>query len=257
VDGQHLLVVLRGGDDGIPVAAGIVDGGQAEGLEVLGEAERMRALGGGALDLLDGELGIPQWDDRERDVPPGSRGAPLVDHPVVVGPDAQEREFLVLGLQEQLPAEAGDRREVQRRQDPGLVHVGEPRPRVVAPRAHLAVREALHRDVLGPAAGHGAQPAGHRPAVLVDPELLAIRLGDDPGRDVVVLPGKPVEPDPRRLDHVVIDRDDPVEVERLTRVVGHRNRLRSHYEPDDEGRLRGMPRKCSAMMLRCTSVVPP
>jgi hypothetical protein len=36
-----------------------------------------------------------------------------------------------------------------------------------------------------------------------------------------------------------------------------RDRLRRHYVADDEGRLRGNPRKCSAMMLRWTSVVPP
>ncbi|MEY2570927.1 MAG: hypothetical protein QOE63_1277, partial [Acidimicrobiaceae bacterium] len=64
------------------------------------------------------ELRVPQGDERERDeLPVAVTGAPLVDDPVVVGLDAQERELLVGPLEEGLAAEARE-------------HVGEAHRRV-------------------------------------------------------------------------------------------------------------------------------
>ena len=57
---------------------------------------------------------------------PLGRAAPLLDHPVVVGLDAQQGELLVLGLGEGLAAEARERREAERRLEVVDVHVLEP-----------------------------------------------------------------------------------------------------------------------------------
>ena len=54
---------------------------------------------------------------------------PLLDHPVVVGPHARERELLVGAFGEELAAEAGERGKAQRRFDVVEVHVGEARRR--------------------------------------------------------------------------------------------------------------------------------
>ena len=78
---------------------------------------------------------VPQWDQRQRDVPAGSPTTPFVDHPVVVGLHAQQGQLSVLGFVEHLTAEAGEGREAQRGQHAGPVHVLQAGHRVVAARA--------------------------------------------------------------------------------------------------------------------------
>ena len=83
---------------------------QAERVRVLGEGHGEASPVGVAPHLGGGQLGAP-----EGTIPRGIRRplprarAPLVDHPVVVGLHAQEREVLVLALEERLAAEAGER----------------------------------------------------------------------------------------------------------------------------------------------------
>ena len=151
------LALVRRGHHRIPVPVLVVDRGQTEGRGVLRERERGRALRRAALDLRDRELRVPHRDEHQRDVPAGSRAAPLVDHPVVVGLQADEAELPVARLHEQLAAEPGEGREAQRREDPGLVHVLEARLRVVAARAHLAVGERLGAELLLRLARHRAE----------------------------------------------------------------------------------------------------
>ena len=128
-DGVGLLAGL---EERVPVAG--VDRRQPQRVGVLGEGHGVAAPGGARPDLGGGQLGVPQRDHRERDEPAlAVAGAPLVDHPVVVGLDAGQREVGVAALSldpllvERLAAEAGERvGEADRRLDVVGVHVGQP-----------------------------------------------------------------------------------------------------------------------------------
>ena len=104
------LGLLAGREERVPVVVLVVDRRQAERVRVLGERHRVAALVGAAPHLGGRQLGVPQRDHRERDEAAlAVTGAPLVDHPVVVGLDAEQRQLLVVALQERLAAEAGQR----------------------------------------------------------------------------------------------------------------------------------------------------
>ena len=79
---------------------------------------------------------------------PGMGAAPLVDVPVVVGPDHRQRDVLVLGAGEQLAAELRERREAQRAEHAVGVHVLDPLVDVVAARAQLGERGRLDAVLL-------------------------------------------------------------------------------------------------------------
>ena len=218
VHAHHRLGVLGRRHHGVPVAVGIVDRGEPEGLGVLRERDRRRALRRAPLDLASARDRVPQREDDQRDEAAGCRAAPLVDHPVVVGLHAEERELLVLGLPEDLTAEPGERREAERPEDPGAVHVHDTCDRVVRRRPHLRVGHGKRRELFLALPGRYRQPRRGHPLVLVHPRV----VGEHPRADVAVLRGEPVDPDVRRLDHVVVDRDQPVEL----RCVGvHRASL--------------------------------
>ena len=69
---------------------------------------------------------VPQRDEGERDQAAARLGAaPLLHHPVVVRPHAEQPQLAVLGLGEGLAAEAGEGREAERGLDVVDVHVGE------------------------------------------------------------------------------------------------------------------------------------
>ena len=73
-----------------PTTAGVVHRRQPQLVGVLAEAHGVAALVGAAADLLRGQLGVPQRDQRERDQPAAAlTAAPVVDHPVVVGLHAE------------------------------------------------------------------------------------------------------------------------------------------------------------------------
>ena len=61
-----------------------------------------------AADLGGGQLRAPQRHDDQRDEAAARVAAPLVDHPVVVGPHAGEGQFVIAGLGEGLAAEPGE-----------------------------------------------------------------------------------------------------------------------------------------------------
>ena len=130
-----------------------VDRRQAEVRRDLAERDRTHAAFGVAADLRGGELAVPQRDDDQGDQATARVAAPLLDHPVVVRATHASAEVVVLALQERLPAEAGERREAQRRLDPVVVHVGEARLGFVA--ARVASRRSSWRAA-------SSRPAGSR-----------------------------------------------------------------------------------------------
>ncbi|CAB4836652.1 unannotated protein [freshwater metagenome] len=210
VHAQHHARLLGGPHERIPVATKIVDGGQPERLGVLGERDRGDTFGGAAFYLARNRGRVPQRHDDERDEAAGRGGAPLVDHPVVVGLHAEERELLVLGLVEDLPAEARERREAQRREDVAGVHVLDAGLDVVAPGQHVGIGDRVRgKKRFAGLAGAGGQTTRRHEPILVRPELTVIE-GDQTRSDVAVASGHAVLPHGGRLEHVIIDRDHPI-----------------------------------------------
>ncbi len=218
------------GDERIPVAVGVVDRRQAEVPGQLGEADGPHAPRRVATDLVGRERGIPERDEAQRQESSARAGAPLLDHPVVVRPHAQEREVLVARLEERLPAEPREGREAQRGLDPVEVHVVEPRTGLVATRPHLVVdhRDDLH--VFGCEAGARAETGVGPLEILVEPEVgegsvvaarahpghvvaaaerhLRDRRAHDARADLAVLRGQAAREHVGRFDDVVVGRDD-------------------------------------------------
>ena len=232
-------------EERVPVAG--VDARQPELGRDLGEADRVHALGGDALDLGRGEGGIPHRDDAERDVHAARGLAPLLDHPVVVRADAGQAEVEVLALHERLPAEARERRERQRAVHPVRGEVLDARVAVVAARAHLVVRHGGHLELRPVESAFDAvrrrvQRDGDEALVDVDEPVLVdpAVAGQAVGVDGVLVPRaglvhewcpafafdagalgtvflrQPGLPDMRRLDHVVVHADDLGQVHTLT-----------------------------------------
>ena len=162
-----------------------------------------------------------------RDQPPlAVAGAPLVDHPVVVGLHAQKGQFLVLPLVEGLAAEPGQHvGEADRRIHVVGLHVGQallllPAPRQDLVERHRGVGERLEPDggrqlgervdqivvepPVAPRPVGGALLVAEHPALEVERGLVALHSGTA----VVVLAGKPLGPQVGRLDHVVVHGDD-------------------------------------------------
>ena len=90
---EHGAGRLARGEERIPLAA--VDARQPEVRGDLREADGPHAARRVALDLGRRELRIPERDDAQRHEPPVARAAPLLDHPVVVRADAEQRELAV------------------------------------------------------------------------------------------------------------------------------------------------------------------
>ena len=225
--------VLAGLEERIPVAALVVHRRQPERVRVLGERDGEAAAVGVAAHLGGGQLGVPQRDHAERDEAAlAVAGAPLVDHPVVVGLHAEEREVLVLALVERLAAEAGERvREADRRLDVVGRHVEQ--PVLLDPAAGADLVEGDRGDVELLEVERRAQLGERVDEVVVEPPVAqlaaldALLVGEDaaleaelggvaldPGRPVEVLLRQPVGPEGGRLHHVVVDGDDEREVSR-------------------------------------------
>jgi hypothetical protein len=213
VGAQRHAGVGRGGEHGIPVATLVVDRGEAERARVLTERQRTGSERGGPLDLPGRLVRVPQWDDHQRDEASGGAAAPFVQHEVVVRLDARQPELLVLALVERLAAQSGERGEAQRREDAGAVHVLDSCRRVVAPAAHVGVRQRKGTELLARLAGGSSQAERRDALVLVVPRLAQLVLHE--ARACVAQPGgKPALPCVRWLDDVVIDGDHPVEIGR-------------------------------------------
>ena len=131
--------------------------GCVERCGVLGERDGVAAHVGEAVDLGRGLLGAPDHRQAERDEPAGVPAAPLVDVPVVVGPDHRPGDVVVLGRREEPAREPGHRREAQRPEDAARVHVLDALVDVPAALAHLVEAGRLDAVLLLRASGHGVQ----------------------------------------------------------------------------------------------------
>ena len=209
--------------------AGIVHGGQAEEGGDLTEAHRTHTPVGIAAHFGGGQLGVPQRNQRQRDQAAlRLRSAPFLDHPVVVGLDAQEPQLLVRGLGEGLTTEPGERGEAERGLEVVDVHVLEPGLDLVGTGSHVLVGHATHGHLVPGHADGGVDPEQRSLEILVVPPVgresfraghhgeLAADKGDlphwgahDPGPDVVVLLREAIHPHVGRFHHVVVDGDDP------------------------------------------------
>ena len=127
-------VSVAGLDERQPVAVLVVDARQAEVRRQLGERDRPHAPRRVASDLVGRELRVPQRHDAQRDEAAAALPGPLVDHEVVVGLHARERELLVVHPEEHLAGEAHDVREAERPLDARLVHGDEALLHLVAGR---------------------------------------------------------------------------------------------------------------------------
>ena len=169
---------------------------EPEGRGVLGERDGTGPLRRAPLDLGGGQLDVPQRQDDERDEAIRCGPAPLVDHEVVVGLDAETGELLVLRPEEHRPGELRERREAQLGGDAVDVHVGHARLRVVAPGQDLVEAGGLEAELLAGLAGDGVERDLRVQLTLEQPDVgrrgaLGCTVGhdlDDPGPELAVLP---------------------------------------------------------------------
>ena len=94
VDGEHGAGVAARPPHRVPVL--VVEARVAERGGVLGEAQRVAALGRRASDLGGGQIGVPDDGHGHGDEPARVGAAPLVDVPVVVGPHQGERQVRIV-----------------------------------------------------------------------------------------------------------------------------------------------------------------
>ncbi len=156
---------------------------------------------------------VPEREQHERDLTAGIEAAPLVDHEVVVGLHAEQREVAVPALEEAGAGEAGEGGEAQLGPDAVEVHVLATGRRVVAAGDHLAEpdRSALALGILpghGVVLHRGVGPALHHPDLVTGPGLARPRL-HDAGAGLPVPGRQAVLPHARVLQEVVVDRDQP------------------------------------------------
>ena len=114
-----------------------MNGGESEGLGILRERECGGALRGASFHLNSCSNRVPEGNDDEGNQATRCGTAPFINHPVVVGLNAERGELLVFGLVEKLATEPGERGEVERREDTRLVHVGDALDWVVRAGSHL------------------------------------------------------------------------------------------------------------------------
>jgi len=73
----------------------------------LGKADGSHASGGVTTDFGGRFVGIPQWNEAQRQQGTIGVATPLLDHPIVVGHDAGFGELAILGFEKGLATEAG------------------------------------------------------------------------------------------------------------------------------------------------------
>ncbi len=205
VDRQHRAGVDARLPHRVPVV--VVEAGVAERRGVLGEAERVAALGRRAPHLGGGLLGAPDRGHGHGDEAAGVGAAPLVDVPVVVGPHEGVRQVDVVA-EERAGREGGERGEVHRGQHAAGVHVLDPLVDVVAAGPHLVEALRLHAVLLLGAAGHGVERRGLHHDLAELPHVGALVVAHQLGRPVEVLGVEVVDEEVGRLDEVVVDTDE-------------------------------------------------
>lgn len=187
------------------------DGKFSAGDEDLREADPPSALGRGAVDLGDAQVDVPQRQYDQRHEPAGRKGAKLIDDEVVVGLDAQQRQFLIFAEEEPGAGVAAERREADLGMYTVGVHVLDPCRRVITPRGHILESDRIEVQIrLFPAGGRRDAIRDVGPA-LVEPHLIArvraLGLLDHPRSGFFELVGQPILPDIGVFDDVIVDRD--------------------------------------------------
>ena len=186
--------------------------GGAEAVRLRVEGHRVAALLRDPVDLAGHPL-VAEHEARQRegDEAPGVRAAPLVDVPVVVRPDHHLDELGVVVLHEELAAEAGPRREVQRREHAVDVHVADALVHVERARPHLVEARGIGTPALAGAALHRVEAEAGDLLALDQPGVGPVVAADDAGdpglelrRHVIC----EVLGQRRRLDDVVVDADE-------------------------------------------------
>ena len=175
---------------------------------VVRKADGAAALVGEPLGFRDARIDVPDRQQPERDQPVRSTGTPLVDLPVVPGFDAELGKFLVLRAMKDSAGKSWEGGEAQGPVDAVDVHVGHARLGVVATGDHVGILDRLHAEVFGIPSRDGVDSDVREELTLVLPGVVAFGGGDDLRAGTLVSLGKPVPPDPRVLNDVVVDRDD-------------------------------------------------
>ena len=223
---------------------------QAEVGRQLAERDGAYPARGVAAYLLRRKFGVPERHQAERHEPATGPAAPLLDHPVVVGLHAQQRELTVLAVQEDLAGEARIVRVAELRLHVVAIHVGEAVLLLPAAGAHLLERDAGEADLVGGIARGGDEPLHRIAVVLVAPpgDIGAFGAGRldvgaagelrgtgrvvlDVRADVAILRRQPARPHVGRLDDVGVDIDqrrDAVNVRRLAGAAARRHNVDRH-----------------------------
>ncbi len=185
--------------------------GKPDHVRTLGERHRHEAPLGIAPDLGDRQLRVGEVGDPQRDHALRVLLVPLLEEPVVPGPNARRAELALLGVEEHPAAEPGDLRgEVDRSPDAAEVHVAHPGADVVAPGTHLFEAERLELDRLGSTTGDGVHPDLGEALAFELPDLVALLGLDDVRRPRLQIAGQPALERVRRLDDVIVHRDERV-----------------------------------------------
>ena len=155
-------------------------------------------------------VGVEQVRDLQWDHPPRREARPLLDHPVVPRAHAHERKLGVVGeLLEALAGEAGEeRRKTDRRVDAVEIHVGDASADVPGTAAHLVEARRLEAVLADRSAGDGVETDVRQLLTLEDPHLTSVVMLDDAWGTIGEFPGKTAGERVRRLDDVIVDRDD-------------------------------------------------
>ena len=207
VQAHHGAGLLTRAEERVPVVGVEARVSQLGG--VLRERDRATALLGDAVDLRRHQVGVPDGHDGQRHEAAGVRAAPLVDVPVVVALQQTQTEVAVGGAAEQLPAEAGHRREAHRAEHAVDVHVAHALVDVVRALADLVERGGLEAVLLGRTAGDRVEPDVGDGGALELPHV-GVHLVDvdHAGRALEVGLRHVALPHVGRLDDVVVDADE-------------------------------------------------
>ena len=142
--------------------------------------------------------------DRQRQEAIRIGAAPVLDVPVVVGPDDRIRG-LVLDVAEVAGAEPGERREAHRRRDAVDVHVANAGMDVVRTGAHLVEPGGVETPLRLRPRHDGVQADDTGLVAAVHPAVDAVVVLHDPRRVVDVLGREAAVEHVGRLDDVVVD----------------------------------------------------
>src|SRR5262249_53751749 len=126
------------------------------------------------LDLLQGPSHVPRRQNRARDEATGVGAAPLIDVPVVVGAQVNQRLALVRGLVKLTAVETNTAGEVQRGGDAVDVHVIDAGVGLIDASAQLLQGGRLHAVFLQNASNDGVQADGGHLHPLVFPVVRAV-----------------------------------------------------------------------------------